>query len=303
MPDLNSRSSMKPAEGGFHTRDLRLAGGISAALVSAILVGGALLAPVADWDSLSSSPRGGGSDDARTVRLADAPRPTASEPQDSSSDPSGPVLTVPGPDGPVALDPAGLTGGTPVSLTGGGGGAGGGADGPSERDRPRPVTGSTAGDGGAIDDPSSNNLGADANGEGILDQNWRAYNLDPTIDPNGDADGDGVLNKYELQLRTRPDSATTNGEHDSDQLAKDSDGDGLRNGVEVRNGTKPFEQDSNSDGVVDGDTDGNEAAAGTNPDDPASFPVPPTEEPDDTPPAPTDDGSGTDNPVRPPEED
>src|SRR5215218_4226443 len=108
MPDLNSRSSTKRAEGGFHARDLRLAGGISAALVSAILVGGALLAPVADWEGLSSS-RGGTGDDATPVRLADASLPT-SKPDDSGPEPSGPVLTVPGPDGPVALDPAGLTG-------------------------------------------------------------------------------------------------------------------------------------------------------------------------------------------------
>src|SRR5918995_3449390 len=125
MPDLNSRSSRKPAEGGFHARDLRLAGAISAALVSAILVGGALLAPVADWDGLSSS--GGGADETKTVHLADVPPPQPPERDEPRPEPSGPVLTVPGVDGPVALDPAALTGGTPVSLQVGDGGAQGDA--------------------------------------------------------------------------------------------------------------------------------------------------------------------------------
>src|SRR5215207_4952926 len=134
MPDLNSRSSTKPAEGGFHARDLRLAGGISAALVSAILVGGALLAPVADWDGLSSS-RGGGGAGGKVVVLADTARVPESEPGETGPDPSGPVLTVPGPEGPVAIDPAGLTGGTPVALTIGDGDV----TAPDEpRDEPRP---------------------------------------------------------------------------------------------------------------------------------------------------------------------
>ena len=71
---------------------------ISAGLVSAILVGGALLAPVADWKGLSSS-RGAGDGDAQTVRLAEAPNPADARPGDSRPGPSGPTLTVPGPDG------------------------------------------------------------------------------------------------------------------------------------------------------------------------------------------------------------
>src|SRR5215207_4827882 len=242
MPDLNSRSSTKPAEGGFHARDLRLAGGISAALVSAILVGGALLAPVADWEGLSSSPGGA---DGKPVVLAEAPRTPASEPGDSRPDPSGPVLTVPGPDGPVALDPAGLTGGTPVSLTVGDG------DAPRDepREEPRPTAGTTADDGRAIDDPASNDLGVDSDGDGILDQAWRTYGMDPQTDPLGDDDGDGILNKDELKLRTTPNNTITNGQHDADQLEVDSDGDGLRNSVEIKNGTEPFDDDSDGDGV------------------------------------------------------
>jgi hypothetical protein len=313
MPDLNSRSSTKPVEGGFHARDLRLAGGISAALVSAILVGGALLAPVADWDGLSPS-AGGGSDKTKPVRLASVPRPQTPEREEPRPDPSGPVLTVPGVDGPVALDPAGLTGGTPVSLQ-----VGGGDPEPERGDEPQPIASSTASDGSAIDDPAANDLGIDSDGDGILDQAWRAYGMDPHTNPLGDDDGDGILNRDELELRTTPNNATTNGQHDSEQLEVDSDGDGLRNGVEIKNGSEPFVPDSDGDGVVDGDTNGDhvvddnddfdgdghsngaEAAAGTDPDDPASFPVPPTEEPDDTPPPPTD--PVDDNPARTPEED
>ena len=46
-------------------------GAVSAGLVSAILVGGALLAPVADWDGLTVQRA---DDDAQTVTLAQTPR-------------------------------------------------------------------------------------------------------------------------------------------------------------------------------------------------------------------------------------
>jgi hypothetical protein len=284
MPDQNSRSSQKPAVGGFHARDLRLAGGISAALVSAILVGGALLAPVADWDGLSSSGGPGSDGNTQPVRLADAPRAPES-PADSGPDNSGPTLTVPGPDGPVALSPAALTGGTPVSLPTTGGGGDSSEPPNSDDESPRPVSGATTADGSAIDDPVTDDLVADSDGDGIPDQAWRAYGMDPHTNPNGDDDGDGILNKDELTLRTTPNSQVTNGQHDTDQLARDSDGDGIRNGIEVKNGTDPFDNDSDGDTVLDGDTNGDgsvdelddfdgdgfsngdEATAGTNPDD------------------------------------
>nr|MBA3407137.1 hypothetical protein [Solirubrobacterales bacterium] len=48
MSDHDSTRRAEPAKGGSHARDLRVAGGASAGLVSAILVGGALLAPIVD---------------------------------------------------------------------------------------------------------------------------------------------------------------------------------------------------------------------------------------------------------------
>ena len=55
MSDHNIRTSSKAGRGGFHAGDLRFAGAVSAGLVSAILVGGALLAPVASWDDSPSN--------------------------------------------------------------------------------------------------------------------------------------------------------------------------------------------------------------------------------------------------------
>src|SRR3954451_12498021 len=101
MLDQNSRSSMKPAPRGFHARDLRLAGGISVGLVSAILVGGALLAPVANWERLSSS-RGG--DDPQIVHLADLPAVQHTPGGAGNGPASGPGTSAPGA-GPTAAGP------------------------------------------------------------------------------------------------------------------------------------------------------------------------------------------------------
>jgi Bacterial TSP3 repeat len=310
MPDQNSRSTTRPAEGGFHARDLRLAGAISAGLVSAILVGGALLAPVADFEGLSSS--GGGGDETKTVQLADLPAEPDALPRDRGPRPSAPVLTVESPDGPVALDPSVIAGGTPVSLPTGGDG---GTPAPDRNtDRPRPATGETADAGSALLDPATGRLDEDTNGDGIPDQVWEAYGMDPRIDPEGDDDGDGIKNKDELELGTTPNNPITNGAHDGDL---DSDGDGLRNGIESKNGTDPTSSDSNGDGILDGDTNGDgvvddnddfdgdnytngaETAAGSDPNDAASIPPAPPEDP----PGPADDDDGTDNPARTPEDD
>src|ERR1700754_2401853 len=85
MPDQNSRSSTSAAKGG-HARDLRFAGGISAGLISAILVGGALLAPVADWEGLTSSR---GVEDTQTIHLADLPAVTSTPGGGGGSGPAG----------------------------------------------------------------------------------------------------------------------------------------------------------------------------------------------------------------------
>jgi len=45
VQDRDNTSSTEPAKSGSHARDIRFAGAVSAGLVSAILVGGALLAP------------------------------------------------------------------------------------------------------------------------------------------------------------------------------------------------------------------------------------------------------------------
>src|SRR5918999_578854 len=72
VTEEHTTRSDQPVMGGSHTRDLRFAGGVSAGLVSAILVGGALLAPVADWGGQPSARDRG---ETLTVRLPDAPRP------------------------------------------------------------------------------------------------------------------------------------------------------------------------------------------------------------------------------------
>src|SRR5215218_9534449 len=93
MSDQNSPSSRKP-QGRFHTRDLRLAGAISAGLVSAILVGGALLAPVANWDGLSSSRA---LDETKDVQLADLPAERQAPDGGGGSGPqTGPSTAEPG---------------------------------------------------------------------------------------------------------------------------------------------------------------------------------------------------------------
>jgi len=73
---------------------------------------------------------------------------------------------------------------------------------------------------------------------------WWTYHLGLTVigeDPNGDADGDGLLNKEEKQLGT-------------DKKNADTDGDGLSDGAEVKQyNTNPMKADSDSDGLTDGE--------------------------------------------------
>src|SRR5215203_4694293 len=118
MPDHQSRSSNKPKTSGFHGRDLRFAGGISAGLVSAILVAGALLAPVADWDGLTSTRA---NDETKTVTLANTPTLRVEAPG-SETGQAGP-LGAGSPSGGVVVAPAALDG-TPGTLPGAGAGGG-----------------------------------------------------------------------------------------------------------------------------------------------------------------------------------
>lgn len=132
MKDHNSTSSVQPGQRSSHARDLRLAGGISAGLISAILVGGALLAPVADWGGqLGTRDRGG---DVLTVRLPSTPSPdtpTGGTAPGSGGGPA-PAVSVLGPDGaPLGIAPVELAGSTPSPVLPGVGGGGSGGSGGS----------------------------------------------------------------------------------------------------------------------------------------------------------------------------
>ena len=151
VTEQDTTRSAQPVEGGSHTRDLRFAGGVSAGLVSAILVGGALLAPVADW---GGQPSVRDRSETVTVHLPEAPR-TGSPQTGGTPTSSGPSL-VPGAGGPVAVAPIELTSAAPGSVlpgvTGGtGDGAAGGRDG-DDGSAPGRRSGSTAVDGSQIDD-------------------------------------------------------------------------------------------------------------------------------------------------------
>ena len=95
-----------------------------------------------------------------------------------------------------------------------------------------------------------------------------------------DSDGDGLTDAIETGLGTNPQDADSDDDglsdgaevntHGTDPLTADSDGDGLSDGAEVdTHATDPLDPDSDDDGF----SDGVEVAAGSNPNDPASFPV------------------------------
>jgi hypothetical protein len=143
---------------------------------------------------------------------------------------------------------------------------------------------------------------ADTDADGLSDAD--EVNVHGTSPTNADSDGDGVPDPDELAVHgTDPNSedSDADGLSDGDELNvhgtsptnADSDGDGLADGPEVgAHGTDPLSADTDSDGLSDGvevmvhqtdpllaDSDGDfysdgaEIAAGTDPLDPASFPV------------------------------
>ncbi|HKH17620.1 MAG TPA: hypothetical protein VKA57_08855, partial [Solirubrobacteraceae bacterium] len=245
VQDRDSTSSTEPAKSGSHARDIRFAGAVSAGLVSAILVSGALLAPIAERSGDSGARERGG--EVLTLQLPKAPRPDVGRPGPDSSGPREPT-PVPGA-GPLTFRPVGGSGAAPVPLLPGVALGGGGAAGGGDRTRESGV----AGGAGAIADAVVNQLGADANEDGIPDQRWRAYAMDPLTSGELDLDGDGIKNGDELHIRTAPNSSHTNaGVSDGDL---DFDRDGLRNGIEAKAGTKPWSADSNNDGTTDSKDD------------------------------------------------
>jgi hypothetical protein len=122
----------------------------------------------------------------------------------------------------------------------------------------------------------------DSDNDGMPNDYETANGLNPSVnDASLDADGDGLTNLQEYRLVTNPN-------------IKDTDGDGLQDGTEVNStGTLATEPDTDRDGRKDGDEvngtvktdpldadsdndevdDGTEVQNGTDPNNPASFPL------------------------------
>jgi Bacterial TSP3 repeat len=98
------------------------------------------------------------------------------------------------------------------------------------------------------------------------------------LDPNADADGDGLTNGDEQQRGTDPNKKDTDGDgladneevqtYGTDPLKVDTDGDNLSDGDEV-GVTDPLKSDTDGDSYSDGDE---ELIYGTNPNDPNDHP-------------------------------
>jgi hypothetical protein len=87
----------------------------------------------------------------------------------------------------------------------------------------------------------------DADGDGLL--SFAHHGNDPD-DSTWDADGDGLSDKYELEMRA---AGADNGGADISPLSADSDNDGLSDGEEARLGTAPDNRDTDRDGLSDGE--------------------------------------------------
>ena len=171
MTDRDSAGSTRPVEEGSHARDLRFAGAVSAGLISAILVAGALLAPVSDFGGGKASI---GEGSVQTVRLPAAPRPT--EPRGGGGEESGPPVLAPGPVGPATSVLAPTLGGGSTPALGGSvpalpdGSAEPGLTFPSGGGRSD--TGAASGSARELANPATNELGRDTDTDGIKDQSW-----------------------------------------------------------------------------------------------------------------------------------
>lgn len=75
-----------------------------------------------------------------------------------------------------------------------------------------------------------------------------AFDLPPVLDPNADADGDGMPNGWEIVHRLDP--------YDAVDAAGDADGDGLSNLDEAQFGTDPRMGDTDGDGLTDAEEGG-----------------------------------------------
>jgi len=110
----------------------------------------------------------------------------------------------------------------------------------------------------------------DVDGDGLDEAFERANGSNPFI---ADTDGDGLEDGIEVRLGFNPALADTdgNGISDFDEVlqSSDSDGDGLVDSEEIRLRLDPFNADTDGDGY----NDGAEILAGTNPNNPASYPL------------------------------
>lgn len=112
---------------------------------------------------------------------------------------------------------------------------------------------------------------ADTDGDGFFDGAEVRLDTDPlsASDVPADADGDGLADSFEARANTEA-SAVDSDSDGIEDCADDEDGDGLSNCLEQAWGSDPLLADTDGDGRLDGQ----EVAAGTDPNVHASPPVP-----------------------------
>lgn len=95
----------------------------------------------------------------------------------------------------------------------------------------------------------------DHDGDGLISRAYGGIDPDDSVNqchggPCWDTDGDGLSDRYELELRAL---GVANGGARLSPLAADSDADGLCDDDEIRLGTRPDKRDSDGDGLLDGE--------------------------------------------------